>query len=51
MSTFKDHTQDYPSKEMLTSEFRHDDTDDANNANLLSTPNKLNYFHLNNPKL
>jgi hypothetical protein len=38
MSTFKDHTQYYPNKEMLTSEFRPDDTDDANNANLLSTP-------------
>ena len=38
MSTFKDNRQDYPNKEILTSEFRPDDTDDANNAILLSTP-------------
>ncbi len=38
ISTFKDNRQDYPNKEMLTSKFRPDDTDDANNAILLSTP-------------
>ncbi len=38
MSTFKDNRQDYPNKEMLKSEFRPDDTDDANNAICLSTP-------------
>jgi hypothetical protein len=44
MSTFKDHTQDYPNKEILTGEFRPDDTDDANNANLLSTPKRTQLF-------
>jgi hypothetical protein len=44
MSTFKDGRQDYPNKEMLSSEFRPDDTDGANNANLLSTPKQTQLF-------
>jgi hypothetical protein len=44
MSTFKDNRHDYPNKEMLTSKFRPDDTDDANNTNLLSTPKQTQLF-------
>ncbi len=44
ISTFKDHTQDNPNKEMLTSEFRPDDMDDANSENLLSTPKRTQLF-------
>ena len=51
MSTFKDDRQDYPNKEMLTSKVRPEDTDDRNNAILLFTPNELNCFHRNHPKL
>ncbi len=51
MSTFKDHTQDYPNKEMLTSEFRSDYTDDANNANLLSTPKRTQLFSYESSKI
>jgi hypothetical protein len=51
MSTFKDHTQDYPNKEMLTSEFRPDDMDDANNANLLSTPKRTPLFSSESSKI
>jgi hypothetical protein len=51
VSTFKDHTQDYPNKEMLTSEFRSDYTDDANNANLLSTPKRTQLFSYESSKI
>ena len=51
MSTFKDHTQDYPNKEMLTSEFRPDDTDDANSENLLSTPKRTQLFPSESSKI
>jgi hypothetical protein len=51
MSTFKDHTQDYPNKEMLTSEFRPDDMNDANNANLLSTPKQTELFPSESSKI
>ncbi len=52
MSTFKDHTwQDYPNKEMLTSEFRPDVKDDANNANLLSTPKWTQLFPSESSKI
>jgi hypothetical protein len=51
MSTFKEDRQDYPNEEILTSEFRADDTDDANNPILFLHQNELNYFHWNHPKL
>jgi hypothetical protein len=51
MSTFKDDRQDYPNKEMLTSKFRPDDTDDANNAILLSTPKRAQLFPSESSKI
>ena len=51
MSTFKDYRQDYPNKEMLTSKFRPDDTDDANNAILLSTPKWAQLFPSESSKI
>ena len=51
MSTFKDDRQDYPNEEMLTSKFRTDDTDDANNANLLSTQKQTQLFPSESTKL
>jgi hypothetical protein len=38
MSMFKDNRQDYPNKEVLTSKFTPDDTEDTNKAILHSTP-------------
>ncbi len=51
MSTFKDDRQDYPNKEMLTSEFRPDDTDDTNNAILLSTLKRTQLFPSESSKI
>jgi hypothetical protein len=51
MSTFKDYRQDYPNKEMLTSEFKPHDTDDANNAILLSTLKQAQLFPSESSKI
>jgi hypothetical protein len=51
MSTFKDYRQDYPNKEMSTSKFRPDDTDDANNAILLTTPKQAQLFPSESSKI
>ncbi len=50
-STFKDDRQDYPNEETLSSKFRPDDTDDANNANLLSTPKWTQFFPSESSKI
>jgi hypothetical protein len=51
MSPFKDDRQDYLNKEILTSELRPDDTDDANNAILISTPNQTQFFPSESSKI
>jgi hypothetical protein len=51
MSTFKDDRQDYPNKEMLTTEFRPDDTDDAHISNCLSTPTRTQLFPSESSKI
>jgi hypothetical protein len=51
MSTSKDNRQDYPNKELLTSEFTADDTGDANKAILLSTPTGTQLFPSESSKI
>jgi hypothetical protein len=51
MSTFNNNRQDYPNKETLSSKFRPDDTDDANNENLLSTLKQTQLIPSDHPQL
>jgi hypothetical protein len=46
MLTFKDNRQDYPNKEVLTSKFTPEDTEDANKAILHSTPTQNQIFFI-----
>jgi hypothetical protein len=51
MSTFKDNRQDYPNKEVLTSKYTPDDTEDANKAILYSTPKRTQLFPSESSKI
>ncbi len=51
MSTFKDNRQDYPNKEVLTTEFTPDDTEDANKAILHSTRTRTQLFPSESSKI